>query len=422
MSIRRRARPFSGPAWRVVTRSVPVAAPDNPSTTDDRAPAWAPSYLQGTQVTESVSHPGYRRIKNGENLGDVGGPFSTRDRTASLIGGDAHFGLSGRSPNGSIDRTLKYDGRLVSTGVALAWPPFAESSDSELTQWGTSAIARCRPTNIFVDLSTSLAEFLREGLPKFAIHGWDTLTDAVADAAGGHLALQFGASPLVGDFYKSLETIIKADTVIKQYARDSGRLVRRRYEEPVKETRETSVFRAGVEPYTSYSDFLTSAAFSVGDVIRTRVTSRRRWFAGAFTYHLPWDDSLGEIEKAAFLAKKDLLSLKVSPETFWNVLPWSWAVDWFVPVGDVISNLQSHSKDGLVMRYGYVMEHSSCTDTYTWVGAKKPPVPPGSIVLKSECKKRIQANPFGFGLSWDGLSPFQWSIVTALGISRGTGR
>jgi hypothetical protein len=33
-------------------------------------------------------------------------------------------------------------------------------------------------------------------------------------------------------------------------------------------------------------------------------------------------------------------------------------------------------------------------------------------------KRRTEANPFGFGVSWKGLSPFQLSIAAALGISR----
>jgi hypothetical protein len=117
--------------------------------------------------------------------------------------------------------------------------------------------------------------------------------------------------------------------------------------------------------------------------------------------------------------------------TVWALAPWSWAVDWFVDAGAVINNLQSMVNYGTVLRYGYLMEETITTDTYSagkqvsttlksdvasGIPAPYPAISP--VTLRITTKKRIQANPFGFGVSWDGLSTIQQAIVAALGITR----
>jgi hypothetical protein len=41
-------------------------------------------------------------------------------------------------------------------------------------------------------------------------------------------------------------------------------------------------------------------------------------------------------------------------------------------------------------------------------------------VVKTTVKRRIRANPFGFGVTYDGLDAYQMSILAALGITRGS--
>jgi hypothetical protein len=71
------------------------------------------------------------------------------------------------------------------------------------------------------------------------------------------------------------------------------------------------------------------------------------------------------------------------------------------------------------MRYGFIMEETSIVDTYTMSGTGirgvTGTVPPAQVTYT--VKRRREANPFGFGLSWDGLSPTQLAITAALGIT-----
>jgi hypothetical protein len=102
-------------------------------------------------------------------------------------------------------------------------------------------------------------------------------------------------------------------------------------------------------------------------------------------------------------------------------MPWSWALDWFGSTGDIISNWSNWMIDGQVLQYGYMMEHSISKYTYTWVGDTyyRASIAPPTVSTVVETKIRRQATPYGFGLSWNGFTPRQIAITTALGMSRG---
>jgi hypothetical protein len=149
-----------------------------------------------------------------------------------------------------------------------------------------------------------------------------------------------------------------------------------------------------------------------------------RWFSGAFTYHLPVDLFAGVVKDKRLAVAQKLLGGDVDPEVLWDLAPWSWAVDWFSSVGDVIHNLSAYAKDGLVVRYGYIMEHSIVRDTYSYSGdlglipEAKFTGRPADLVLVSEKKLRRRSSPFGFGLALSELTTRQKAIVAALGLSR----
>lgn len=120
-----------------------------------------------------------------------------------------------------------------------------------------------------------------------------------------------------------------------------------------------------------------------------------------------------------------LLGTRLTPEVLWNLAPWSWAADWITNTGDVLHNISMFAQDGLVLRYGYVMEETIIERTWTLhgVGFKSSPGPYNfSSTLREIHKVRRKATPFGFGVSEEAFTPRQYSILAALGMSRGRSR
>lgn len=380
----------------------------------------------GKQTT--VSEGNHWPPRDNEKLMDRGSPFFTT-KSWVLHPTTLNFVKIRRRVISTEDAF--YEGPCIvarptaSTTLELTFPENLVSTDTQLDSYGATAIDRCKPTNSIADASTFLGELVREGLPNLVGSTlWRSKTSqARRKAAGGeYLNVQFGWAPLVGEISKFAEAVRKADKVIAQYERDSGKVVRRRYEFPIEKTNTEVVIATNQLPRGFGLSEATNQTVYYGRVIRQREVVRRRWFSGAFTYYLPsgYDSRNGMVRMAAQAEK--LFGINLTPETLWNVAPWSWAVDWFSNTGDVISNLEDFKRHGLIMHYGYMMEHTIVTDTYSHeYNTKNNPSLPrvSTLVLRTESKKRRPANPFGFGVKWEGLSPFQLSIAAALGLSRG---
>lgn len=383
--------------------------------------------VKGMQITASENHPGWADASPMD--GDVGGPFSS-DLSRCDFGGSMTLTGSTVDKDG-VGYTAVYQGPCIACDPSQSyfqWPSPTVGSDAVLKALGTKAIAIVKPTNSIADAATALIELYREGLPKMVGSAlWKEKTSkARRKAAGGeYLNIEFGWKPLVGDIQDVYKAIKTSDAVMKQYERDAGKVVRRKFEFPSDKSAESKVLIASHSPYLPVSSSVlatTGANTSVqtlrGQLIQTDIFERKLWFSGAFTYHIPDVGYRGALPSKRF---DKLLGVNVTPEVIWNVTPWSWFADWFANTGDVISNLTDMAIDGLVLRYGYIMEHSRHVRTYSYSGA----VPlngspqPSPIILTVESKRRVQATPYGFGLTWQGFSPRQLSILSALGISRG---
>jgi len=370
----------------------------------------------GTQSTVSEGHP----FRGNKSRDDVGGPF---DSSKMSLGGIPTASIDFTKPAGIFDwiRRYTYSGPILPIAPSgqgkFPFPPPGGSSDDNLDEAGARAIARIDPGNPIMSLSTTLGELYSEGLPHLVASGTWKRRNGIAHKAGSnYLNTQFGWLPLVSDVRSFIDFVNRAGAVIKQYERDAGRRVRRRYDFPIEKSLETST-SPGVFPYVMDGGNYLGGP---GVLTHTRITSRRQWFSGAFTYFLPTGyNARSELDRVRLLTH--LLGVDPSPETMWNLTPWSWAVDWFSNAGDVIQNVSSFQNDGHVLAYGYVMENTTVTDTYSLDGctlSNGAPLAVPSLTLVTETKARRKANPYGFGVSWDGLSPFQGSIIAALGITR----
>lgn len=305
-------------------------------------------------------------------------------------------------PSGTMLNTCRQKANSYLTAQAATTSKLALASDLSLDASGATAISRVAPTNPLVDLSTSLAELYREGLPQ--------VPGSAGNLGGEYLNVMFGYLPLYGDLSDLRKTVQKAEKLLSQYERDSGRWIHRLYEFP--------------EERTSSLAINSSATCSAGGGLQetglreTRTTTRTKtWFEGVFTYYLPrkgWRRTVAELDY--------LYGIKPGVDTVWQLTGFSWLADYFANVGDVMSNINSFSSDGLVMPYGYVMRESRTTveEYWTgnlWINGVKRRHSVDAAVSWTTHQRRL-ANPFGFGLSDGALSARQQSILVALGLSR----
>jgi len=157
-----------------------------------------------------------------------------------------------------------------------------------------------------------------------------------------------------------------------------------------------------------------------------RKTTTRVWYAANYRYYVP-DIGSSQWDRRARLA---LFGALPTPELLWEVLPWSWLIDWFSNVGDVISNMSTNAVDNLVQNYAYTMKHVT-TQVVLTSDSYHPSSSPGSAAhwpersvhatstYTVETKLRDgTGNPFGLNVKLSSLSTYQLSILAALGISR----
>lgn len=403
---------------RLYTLRTRKTGPPSKLETVNEAAAQSPPTLQGTQTTVSENHPDWRKRRKTGSLTDIGGEFFSQKRYAE---GYQTQSASFATSDATYNYLSNYNGPILPTLTNLQWPAWF---DSNIIPWGTKAIAECKPTNSVADATVFLGEILREGLPKLAGSAlWKDRTNRARRAPGKeYLNVEFGWKPLLRDVQSLLHGIYRADLLLRQYERDAGRVVRRRYEFPLISSSSSVVHTSNVSPWVGVSGgaMFNTSTINQGRVIRMSTQDTRRWFSGAFTYYLPSGyNTRNEMHRRALMIKK-ILGLELTPEALWNLAPWTWAADWFFNAGSVLSNLTDWQSDGLVLKYGYIMEHTRATNEYVFTGPTgfNGSAQPSILRLVSETKQRKKATPFGFGLTWNGFTPRQLAIAAALGITR----
>jgi len=295
--------------------------------------------------------------------------------------------------------------------------------------YGTKLVASANPTKANASLMTAILE-LRDGIPKFPGLSLGHVLDKKELARAGSdefLNYVFGIVPAVGDIKKLLKSIVNFNKIVTQYAKDSDNIVRRRKSLPaITSSAEDSAAVSAQNviwwPIDSMSNVAAYTAVTGNSVVTVNDHKFDRiWFSGAFRYHLPLgSDALSNMERLGALANK-LLGSNLDAHNVWAALPWSWLIDWFANVGDIVQNSTQINQYGGVMQYGYLMCESTYNRVYTvnnlnFNGGYKTEL---STSLMTKRKQRLRATPFGFGLNPGTFSDQQWAILGALGISKG---
>jgi len=340
--------------------------------------------------------PGYR--------GDVGGPWvqdyveDTRSKTRVDVT------YLGRRVVGDIVLTF-------TPGISVTTTPL--KTEAQARAFGTTAIAQTEPTAEYFSGATALGELVMDGLPGGA--SLQVMRDRVAlarSSGDAYLNAEFGWLPLVRDVKSLCKAVRQSDDIMRAYTKGSDKRIRRRFGMPATYNSGQSlggIFSLGPDLGSTVGN---TAAFRQGSTVWR--SSTRTYFSGAFRYHIPASAATSAISRFALTARK-VYGVEVTPEVLWNLAPWSWAYDWFGNVGDVMHNVSALGRDGLVVEYGYVMDgrvtevDSAITSNH---GAH-------TRTVKTVSRRRYsKLSPYGFGVSWSGLSPKQLAVTAALGLSR----
>lgn len=375
---------------------------------------------------------------------------SNRQEFHNSLREDYRTGPQSDYDNGHEFDTVKswVEGDFHSFNVGLPSPAISHGpifSDRAWHQWGTypgtpaltgigfygpAAIKRTIPTSPHVSLAQGLTELRREGIP--AIPGFNLLKDRVAhfrELGGEYLNLEFGWKPILSDIRATISAARDSARILRQYQRDSGRIVRRKTSfEPIITTSIRGPASGKIMKPASFTDLNWSKVVKNGATTgplheSTRSVTNTR-FSGAFTYYLQSDNDVLN-QAYAFEQKANLLlGLRITPDVLWNLAPWSWLSDWYVNIGDNIANASALSLDGLVMKYGYLMQETLSEHTCTVSGPTilSSGVNSFTTTFYTHRKYRQKATPYGFGSNPASFTGRQWAILSALGFARGSGQ
>lgn len=235
----------------------------------------------------------------------------------------------------------------------------------------------------------------------------------------------FGWKPFVNDLRKMYNLWQTVDRRLAQIVRENGRSIRRKAT-VLEDTSVSTVETAYPYPYAGVWSGIPN--WIPGSTVRTvtRKTYTRVWFSGSFRYFIldigtsQWDTR----------ARAALWGVTPTPELLWSVLPWSWLVDWFANVGDVVSNASSNAVDNLTLEYAYLMKHTVETlqvDISTQhAGVDLPrswkwPQVDHTYMSSYSTETKLRAvgdYPMLWGSNPSGLSAYQVGVLAALGASR----
>lgn len=326
--------------------------------------------------------------------------------------------------SGTGSDQMWYRGRYYVSMTTTA-PQFygdAGSVDSQsLDALGATGWNKFKPAKPIADVGVMLGESreiprqLRDAvksLKALATHPLKSVR-SMSFLSNQHLAYQFGWLPLMHDLEKCYKALKRTDEWLNRTRKENGKWVHR-----------------GGTVASGGGSFTTSSATMYpgpnGWNVPPEGVSRgsyycswgyRVWFSAWFKYYIADFDSA----RTQTRLKSRIWGLTNTPTIVWNLLPWSWLVDWFINLGDNIDNLIP--ADGLVAKMPCVMRH--CWTRYDVSVSQRYKNPDGSFVThKAEnykqrvSKARGVASPFGFGLSDQDLTGRQLSILAALGIQR----
>jgi hypothetical protein len=419
-------------------------------TTFRSGPAYARSIAQGSIPVPA--NETYAEVLASQ-LGDTGHEFSL-SKTELF---DSYVRASGDPNYRPAGALVVAEGRNAVwwpriNGHTVDFDPSATSlfrtSDAELLKMGTDFIHDTQPLRSQADLLVSLAELISEGFPSLLGEAIIKPSlkkgrhQTIKALGGEYLNVVFGFGPMLSDAKSIYNTVQKIDTIVEQWIRDNGRPVRRRRRVtlPVEATNLSHSTLLGgnlgcvwytpgatsSDPFTVGSQFGNPGSdggklTQTGQIIVDEDIS----FSSQFTYdlsklRLSWGSNEVSDQNPDLRSYLGLHALGLSPTdlsfvTLWNLIPFSWLVDWFTNIGDLFDNFRAFQTAGLVCDYAYITS-TATKKMFLTSQLFKPGYYDiaGTINARQKQVRRLKATPYGFDFKFQSLNNSQLGIMAAL--------
>lgn len=390
-------------------RIVHPARPIGVYTSGGSSTMYLPSYQEGGEVSTG----GHYRWQDPPPGRNVGGDFFLRSYSTN-------YGSTGVSASNGA---ASYVGSMYASVPGLSLPSVMPTGATK----GAEAYSRMKPAQPSFESLNALFE-LRELPGMLKLRAEDLLRrgprrprdPTPSDYSGVYsdaiLSYEFGIKPLIKDIQNMVSTQRNGQKIINQLLRDNGKPVRRRI------TVSSSSSSTQVS-YTGYNLFhpVLPAGLYAGQpkAVETTTVSDRIWASAQFQYFLPPGPRDVEWNKK-MLAR--IYGQDIRLQTIYNAVPWTWLADWFTDLGHLVSNLDDGVADRLGATYYYVMRETDTTIVREATAVMKTNSGNQTICATSSSsrttKTRLPGDPFGWGTPTSSLSPRQWAILGALGMSR----
>jgi len=341
------------------------------------------------------------------------------------------------TPGRSVDFKYGYNGVMIPD-----WCPTAPSTLVDFQTWfnarfssklGTAsgAYLKFSPLKPRVDMGQTLAEIrevpaMLKTTARYFLDIWTRKGGFMSrripwystgrNHASMWLNVNFGWLPFLGtirDFYKTTENV----TSIIQRLRDHNGLWEKRGGIVEKiESREpyaakTSATTAWVYPVLNNALGVRSgksdAYVQISQIVK---------FSARYKYYIPELLPNGKWP-VALIAR--LYGLELSPRLVWDLIPYSWLVDWCFHLGNIIEAATPSKFGQLVTNGAYLTDQATYKYMFSAIKRVGDTYGFGSWSCDIDRKQRfVSPSPYGFDIPFEGLSSWQLSILTALGFNR----
>jgi hypothetical protein len=150
---------------------------------------------------------------------------------------------------------------------------------------------------------------------------YSRLRNVIRGIAGANLNYQFGWKLFIQDCKRIYSNLTAFDKAFHDFKSRIGKVQRRRFRKKF-DTETDRVYATTSSSVDKWTDVSWDAEF---------VATMR------YTYSVPLIDS----KYAEYRALMDALGLRLSPSVIWEAIPYSFVVDWFINVGDFLSQFDT---------------------------------------------------------------------------------